>query len=311
MFLFGIKTSLDVVYPAIEQSKNALVFWKLPKWDTSRVGCGDVIGVKACPNGDNKPKLLHQRCFRPECPVCYQAWGNREANRVVERLEAGEKLYHSEGKKLYRVRHIVFSPEQNTALELMGSVDGFKKLRCECNSVIKKAGLLGGCIIFHSHRKDIVDGVAVWFYSPHFHVLGYGYLINSDKFYVVSGGWIYKNKGVRNTVKGTISYLLTHSGLGYVEGIRVFHSVTWFGIFGYSRMVIKSVVRKVVYEQCEVCNADLHSYDVSYCNDKKDYSDRDNWQDLGYYVRVIRVRSFMLRNYKRHSNNIQLKIGCG
>jgi len=323
MCLFGINISHDAnpitsfsVYPAIEQSKNVqtslnptvsvFVSWKLPKWDVARDGCGDVSGVKACPEGHGKPDMLHNRCFRPECPVCYKAWSNREGNHVIERLEAGEVLYHRVGKKLYRVRHIAFSPPQDMALKSMASVDGFKGLRSEAVKVMKKAGVLGGCIIFHSHRKHFVEGVPVWYYSPHFHVLGYGYLVSADKFYEDTG-WVYKNKGVRNTVGGTVSYLLTHAGLGYVGDKRVFHCVTWFGIMGYSRMVIKSDTRRVVYEKCPVCDAELHQYDVGYC-EKSDYSDRDKWQDMGYYVHVVRVRTFMLRDYKR--KGVQERLGA-
>jgi len=293
-----------IVYPALEQSKNTqsllnpIVFWKLPKWGTANVGCGEVSGIKACPEGDNKPKLLYKRCFRPECPVCYGSWANREASHGVERLEKGERVYYRVGKKTYRVRHIVFSPPQDEALKAMISMDGFKDLRSECVRVVKKAGIHGGCVIFHSHREKLIQGVSVWFYSPHFHILGYGYLMNAKDFFDLTG-WVYKNKGVRKTVSGTVFYLLTHAGLGYVDDKRVFHSVTWFGSFGYSRLVIKSETRRVVYEECEVCGSNLHRYDVDYCK-KSDYSDRKNWQDVGFYTHVERVRSFMLRDYKKH-----------
>ena len=317
-----------VVYPAIEQSKttqNTLnptvsvsVSWKLPKWGAARDGCGDVSGVKACPNGDDKPVLLHNRCFRPECPICYDSWANRDAGHILDRIESGECLYHKVGKKLCRIRHYSFSPPQDWAVRLMNTVDGYKELRSEAvniikgefslpswwwidvpyTDIIKPHGLSGGCIIFHSHRKKFVLGVPVWYYSPHFHVVGYGYVMCADSFYRLTG-WVYKNKGVRNTVYGTIFYLLTHAGLGYVDDRRVFHCNTWFGVMGYSRMVIKSDVRKVVYEKCKVCAADLHLYDVGWCK-KSDFSDRENWQDVGYYVRVVRVRTFMLRNYRKH-----------
>lgn len=329
---FNDDKSIFGLYPALEQSKEAVlvqkVVWKLPKWGNPYENCGNIVSLIACPNGHREkvPKHKFVRCFRPECPICSPAWSNRAASRIAERLIEGVKVYRSAGKKMYRARHFIFSPPQEWALKLMSSVAGYKELKeCAVNIIrgrhyVRKnkktgvpgryefSGLYGGNIIFHSHRKEFVKGVPVWCLSPHFHVVGYGfYKEKSDDLYKRSG-WVYKNKGVRKTLFGTISYELSHCGLGYnVAGKRVFHSPVWFGAFGNSRIVVKSVVRKYVSEKCCVCSAKLHQFDVSYCK-KKDFSDFENLQDLGLYLRVEIRRTYMLRNYSNRRWVVRKRI---
>ena len=279
------------VYPALEQSTDSLVVWKLPKWDAAGGLCGSVDGVKACNHHKEDYVFLYHRCFKPECPVCYKAWVNREAERVVERLKSAEKLYNG---RLGVIKHFVVSPPQEWAVKLMNDKDGFKVLKAKCIKLLKKSGLFGGCVIFHSHRKDGL----VWFYSPHFHIVGYGCLINSDIFYEKSGGWIYKNKGVRKSVFGTVSYLLTHCGLGYnSDGVRVFHCVVWFGCLSYNKIVIESETKVLVPELCSKCKEPLHRFVSCYYggSDVDTYKDFDSWEDMGIYVHIKRVRRYRLR----------------
>lgn len=76
-------------------------------------------------------------------------------------------------------------------------------------------------------------------FSPHFHIISYGYLPPSADYNIESGGWIYKNKLRKNEdgsfrgldlditsnpdgthhdeVKDVVSYILTHCGIVYNE----------------------------------------------------------------------------------------------
>jgi len=47
--------------------------------------------------------------------------------------------------------------------------------------------------------------------SPHFHILGYGWVHHVKENYE-SNGWIVKNLGIRNSVRATAHYQLSHCG---------------------------------------------------------------------------------------------------
>jgi hypothetical protein len=143
------------------------------------------------------------------------------------------------------------------------------KLRERCIKLVKKNGLKGGILIFHPFRKKHMDGsecdeyqcpyLHKWVEGPHFHVLGYGKLIESDRFYSDSG-WVYKNMGYRRSISWTVKYLLTHCGLGYYDEDRRFHTVTWFGLISYNKVVIER--EKIEYKKvpCPECEKPLHEY---------------------------------------------------
>jgi hypothetical protein len=48
-------------------------------------------------------------------------------------------------------------------------------------------------------------------FSPHSHMMAWGYLPPADEFEQVTGGWIYKNLGVVSSVGGLTDYLLSHA----------------------------------------------------------------------------------------------------
>jgi transcription elongation factor Elf1 len=126
--------------------------------------------------------------------------------------------------------------------------------------------------------------------------LGYGFLERSDVFYEKTG-WVYKNKGIRKTLVGTIHYLLTHCGLGYVGEKRVFHVVTWWGCIGYNKICIdKEIVTRETIE-CKKCGLEYHEYRLY--NGENSLDKYDEWLDEGVYVMVKKVRSYKLRTQKQ------------
>lgn len=326
---------LEPLYPALEQSKMSSisdvrvslnptvsvfmpgVVWRLPKWKGKCDVCGNVHGVVACDNHKEDRRFIVDRCFRPDCSFGYKAWAGREANRVVERLSNAKRLYKRVGYNLYRERHIVFSPPQDWAVKLMVTEEGYKELRDVALDVMCWAGVSGGVVVFHSHRQNkVFEGVysrpdllpGEWYVSPHFHIVGFGYLLDADYFNYMTG-WVYKNKGFRKTLFGTIHYLHTHAGLGYVGDDRVFHCATWFGIVSYNRLSVDKVVKKTVFEKCLVCGRDKMLYDVCYCHDQKGFSDVDRWVEMGYYTKVVLIRHFKLRLPKNKSV-LQERLGA-
>lgn len=155
----------------------------------------------------------------------------REAGHVQAVLRAESDDRRAAGKHC-RVIHVSVNPPPSE----WGSVDtprGFQRLRTRVYRVARKAGVEGGCAIFHRVRcADKDDPVETD--GPHFHVLGFGWL-RGDTFQRT--GWVVKNHGVRWTpeaVRGTATYVLSHSHRA--EGISqegksggVTLTVTWFG----------------------------------------------------------------------------------
>lgn len=172
-------------------------------------------------------------------------------------------------KKTHNIRHITFSPPPGLIPDDIGLDDAFKvflKLR-------KNKYMLGGWVWFHPYRirpgvrarlseymrirGDEQEGEhgGFWrlihldalrlggiteyvYWSPHYHVLGFGGLPDAGLFHRITGGWTYKNHGPRNLdikqgsdghwndeVKNTASYLSTHCG---IEGRKMSRRV--FGI---------------------------------------------------------------------------------
>lgn len=285
-----------LVYPAIEQSMGCLIDWLLVgKGEKTNDSCGSVVGVKACEHHKEDYRLLHYRCFRPDCPVCNSAWSNREGERASERLINGSKVYKGMGV----CKHIVLSPPQDYAIGLLKTVVGYKSLRNKAVKLSKKYGFRGGCMIFHPFRREGL----VWCLSPHFHLVGYGYFINSDVFYEETG-WVYKNKGKRKSIFGTVSYLLSHSGLGFVSGVRRFHSLTWFGVLSYNKIMVIEERVEEEHEKCVICDGLLHKYvpcfyGRDFYDDNGDWFHNDfrSWVDVGLYShrRVVRKYALIVR----------------
>ena len=253
--------------------------------------------------------MLHS-CHRAECPVDYMSWAYREGKKVEERLKKGSFAYLEAGVKLGHQKHIVLSPLQKKAIALMesGKQSDYNILRRSGYEMAALLGIKGGAVIFHPYRLkgDIAQLLKVEGYgtgynskgslwagvhvnvlglpswkdyvniSPHFHIIGVGYFMKADDFYKASGGWTYKNKGVRSVeasqdksnfgsdlseVGRTVVYALSHSGLPNSFNVQ---SLTWFGVFSYNKVVLDSESKVKQAVHCSKCDSELHHYDLTY-----------------------------------------------
>jgi len=80
-------------------------------------------------------------------------------------------------------------------------------------------------MIYHPFSLDVKSGQ--WIVRPHFHIVGFGWVVDTKKI-SDSEGWVIKNKGLRDSLHSTIYYQLSHSGVS--DDV---HSITWFGSLGY------------------------------------------------------------------------------
>jgi len=202
---------------------------KLPK------GCGGQVGLddSVQPFGVITKRLMH-RCMRQVCPVCHKAWAIRETMRAAKRLRA----FKLKGRILKPIHVVVSIPHVDYGLGICG-------MRFKVYKALKNVTFLGGMCIFHSKRWK--NGVP--YFSPHFHILGYGWLTDVRRNYIASG-YVVRNLRIRKSVEGTIWYQLSHAAASQNK-----HTVTWFGCLSYNKLRVSKPPKKE--HCCPLCMGKL------------------------------------------------------
>lgn len=256
---------IDIKYPQSDFTDgtplNAGQFWDMGETVAGRghrtdPSCGFEIGYFECPScGDPSRELWKKNCSKAQCPICFSTWIKRRTKVSSERLIQVDKILRIPCK------HVVLSPPDNW--------DG-KGL----SKILKILGLRGGALVRHPWRfRDKETGLMIaWknadinptselaipsvaVRSLHFHILGFGFLMQSDKFYELTG-WIYKNKGTRKEkdIPRTMAYLISHAGIcGRKQTVR------WYGIIANNKL---TVTRTQEYEakRCPICDQEMDKY---------------------------------------------------
>lgn len=184
--------------------------------------------------GKDEIEFYKASCGRLSCPTCYEKVCGKLALKIEHRMNA----FKLKGRELKAV-HVVVSPS-----EIDIDMLKFPSLRKKAYHMSMKCGILGGSIIFHPFRRyseddfkeDLERGFdyqvapAAWYLSPHFHIIGYGWIQHTKENFERSG-WIVKNLGVRKSIRATAHYQLSHCGIS-----PRFHSVVWFGALSYGKL---------------------------------------------------------------------------
>ena len=240
----------------------------------TNANCGNHLGFKGCLNvkahavagldgvshkGKISVHLVHRWCNKISCPVCFRhGYASRGARNIEARLNVAKKTHHD-------VEHIVAS------VPVSGLDYSYSKMKLLARKVLLSRGVTGGTMIFHHSRWN--RSCRYWYYSPHFHVLGFisggfsrcrgcvkacfsdcdGFKSSVKKFYP-NDGWVVKVFGKRKSVFGTAVYQLDHASyiIGKVRG-RVY---TWFGDCSYRELKIPVDTPKVE-SKCPHCNGVL------------------------------------------------------
>lgn len=226
-------TNWDIVehngfrFPAIAEPHCDCGMWKtkgcLEHELHNKLGYGDKIWL-----------VQYQRsCYRPICQICYLKWIARQANRATRRIEKYQK------KTKWQPIHIFLSaPLRDFDLS-------HKELRKKVYQILKEMKFIGGAVIFHPFRLDKATKTR-WNYSPHFHIVGYGYIAGWHDEIKRKYGWELGYRGKRESVFQTFCYLLSHCGVK-----KGFHTVTWFGDLSYGKLKILKEVK--LHDQCPYC----------------------------------------------------------
>jgi hypothetical protein len=216
-------------------------------------------------------RVVLNSCHKPSCPICYESWGGREAHKIEGRLLEASKQYGL-------VEHFSASvPPERGYL-------GFDACRKLILKALAVRGIFGGCMVFHGFRWNKYR--KFWYWSPHFHVLGFvkgGYgrcrvcvdkkcegrnreFLRCDGFESLTrrcfefDGVIVKVaedrfgvKAERKSIFDTAQYQLSHASIR-TDVVRA-HAVFWFGVVSYRRFKFKVEKRKML---CPICGNELH-----------------------------------------------------
>lgn len=213
--------------------------WGLPGQGEAYADCGSAR-FKGCLNvGEHESglalvKMYRRTCMRAECPICYESWAGKQAKRIEHRLKA----WKSRGE----VIHLIVSPP----VEVWVRSPSENALRRKAYRIASESRFLGGSCMFHPFREDPLTHR--WHFSPHFHMLGYGW-IRGTKEGFERHGWVVKNAGVRKTVSGTALYQLSHAGVHKSK-----HTVTWFGRLAYNNFKAPPLEKD---DRCPECGSKL------------------------------------------------------
>jgi len=198
--------------PGIKEAHDWCGLWQ-------KIGC---VHAEDHINSEHKGKIFLKQykrgCFRPACETCYNRWQSRQANRSSRRILKYEKMH-----KKSPIHIILSIPHYNFDLSLKG-------MRKKARLVLQELGCIGGAIIFHPFRVKQLK----LYWSPHFHVIGFG-IVKAKIFQAYRKyGWVIIDKGYRKSVFGTFHYNLSHCGIK--DRVK---SMIWFGDLSYSNKELR------------------------------------------------------------------------
>jgi len=214
------------VLPAQGQAKPYCKKWV--SW-----GCNN---IKQHPKGKHYAEHEQKTCKIAHCPLCFESWINRQANRCTRRFSKFAK-----GKE-YHFRHIILSPPQEKAMKM-----SYPELKKWLDYALKIANIKTCAVFFHPARFD--NKKEKPYVSPHFHLIVYGKVTNTIEFHNKTN-WLIKNRGDLKTdvdVFNCVRYLLSHAGVR-----KRTHVVRYLGDISYRKLKVEKEPNCHVCPYCEL-----------------------------------------------------------
>jgi len=215
------------VLPAQGRSKSYCKKWI--SW-----GCNN---TKQHPEGKHYAEHEQKTCKTAHCPLCFESWINRQANRSARRFAKFAK------NKKYNFRHIILSPPPEKAITM-----SYNELKKWLTFAMKVANIKTCAIVFHPFRFHDNQKL-LHFVSPHFHLLVYGRVTNTTEFHNKTN-WIIRNKGDMKTdvdIFNCVRYLLSHAGVR-----RGTHVIRYLGDISYRKLKVEKEPQNHFCPYCEL-----------------------------------------------------------
>ena len=221
-------------------AKSGYNGWIFPGQGEAYPTCGTFHVVGCLTHNPGYFKRIKDTCDRAECPDDYKIWLIQSTKYITKRIKAGEP------NRYRKPIHVTVSPDKR-AWSRFDQTEGYRKTRRKAIRIAKKAGLIGGALIFHPYRED---NKQKWYFSPHFHILGYGWIVQTKAIYDKSG-WIVKNHRIRKSIGATAYYQLSHAGIK-----KRHHVISWFGALSCRALKVERD-KNEEFETCPVCDSRL------------------------------------------------------
>lgn len=273
--------------------------WRLPhKGPPSSERCGRLL-----PMGHRVPVGYHavwvpHDCGQRDCGSCrsvlredgtvqLRGWERREGAIIAEKWATWTRG-PLRGREPV---HIIFSPPQRIAGELVATDRGYRMLREELRAVADWVGVETAVAIFHPYRMGETLGAEYGCREgPHWHLIAVARARDKDGDWrdgwvqgnrvaalsgdgsidwpltveeatheLVGSGWVVKNKGKRKSVMATAGYLLSHAGIASISasaatfgGTSPVQTVTWWG-YAHDWPVPEELPGELATRFCPVC----------------------------------------------------------
>lgn len=287
-------TKSDIYLANIEDGAygNVVVAgWRLPGNGTSYERCGK-FATYGCGSSHHDGYVLSRfshRCGKLSCPVCYPESTTKAALKLTDRVDELLVYEETEHNRTRKPLHLTVSLG-NFQRDDYNTKDGMKRVYSELYNELKSVGVVGGAVIFHPFRFNKSTGMKESYFSPHFHIIGVGYVDtkavveNHEKTGSVVKVITNNQTGKQvldsyNDVFGVAKYLLTHAGIK-----EKFHAIRYFGHAGNRKFKAHVLLsnRKDVSEH----GSELQS----------DIDDGDKTTELQSDVDDIRNKAFMTKS---------------
>lgn len=207
-------------------------------------------------------------CGQPGCPRHWVTWARQAADRIGCRVDGFQKA----AKYRYPPRKIILSiddedPILKTWRAREGDQGAVKKAREYFKKKAAAIGCTGGSLVVHLWRTNdnvpgYIQGQKKWDFvrsqgknwrnfvkfSPHAHIIGYGYLKRPDQ-----DKFEYKNMGplaTREEIEAVSFYNLSHAPVG--PGLT---AVIYFGCCSYGKLKCEHKGTEHVDDLCPDCGA--------------------------------------------------------
>jgi len=232
-----------------------------------RDNCNEYRGVITCENHKIESlKMIFNHCNKLDCETCCIHAVSDRARTLNEELHAFQKEAKKYGMKTGNIIHIVFSPKKELALRNMRNYGDFLKFRRNnLFTMFRESGIFAG-IVFNQlwsykclncgkeerectcEEKDLERLL-----NPHYHVVGFGYLVNVKEFRQKHEDWLYINHGRRKDAYHTIFYILSNVALWRKGDGKLKPSYQRFGFLKSNKFIPINEKTKYVTDRCPIC----------------------------------------------------------
>ena len=192
------------------------------------------IPMRVCSN-DPKDfmKAVGNHCGRLRCKNCMNLTALQTGVKIEDRICTPADLSGRRTGEYDRPKHWVVSPPQEWIKMICQNSRTFSNLVDDLVQLLPEYGMYSGVIIFHPWR--LTEDCKLWLFSPHFHVVGFGYFRNEalrkklDSLPEFSDQpWIFNQihaEEEMRSVRHTLAYILTHAGIGTYDYDRDIYEI--------------------------------------------------------------------------------------